>query len=301
MNKSLVYWLVVIAMAVPSVGARAEEVRLPYKGLTLNADLQMVDGKPPAEGVLVIVHGGLSHRDSETIAYLRDLLNEKGHSTLAINLSLALNDRHGAYPCDVPHRHRYADAADEVGAWVAWLKRRGIRHIAIVGHSRGGAQTAVYVAERPDKAVKAAVLLAPATRANSDAADYQRRANRPLAPTLARAQALIKSGRGDALLRNVTLLSCANASATAHSLVSYYGPDPRLDTPHLLPKISVPTLVVVAGNDEIVVGLGAKLEPLVDGNRIRMVTVASADHFFRDLYTDDAVDNIDAFLRDIGF
>ena len=39
----------------------------------------------------------------------------------------------------------------------------------------------------------------------------------------------------------------------------------------------------------------------VDGNRIRMVTVASADHFFRDLYADDAVDNIDAFLRDIGF
>ena len=74
-----------------------------------------------------------------------------------------------------------------------------------------------------------------------------------------------------------------------------------MDTPYLLRKIKMPTLVVVAGNDEIVIGLENKIAPLADGERVRMVTVEAADHFFRDLYADEVVDRVDAFLRDIGY
>jgi len=59
-------------------------------------------------------------------------------------------------------------------------------------------------------------------------------------------------------------------------------------SPNLTP--SLPTLVVVAGNDEVVVGLEKKLAPLADGKRVQMKVVEGAGHMFRDLYADDVVD-----------
>lgn len=277
--------------------ARANEVTLPYKGLTLNASFELAAGKQAADGVILITHGGLAHRDMEAIALLQALLKGRGHNTLAINLGLGLDNRHGMYDCQVAHRHRNTDAADEIGAWVGWLMAQGARRVTLLGHSRGGAQTALYAAEHDSDVLDAVVLLAPATRENTSAADYQRRYNTPLAPMLARAQQLIKDGNGDAVMQPANLLNCADTSATADAFVSYYGPQARVDTPELIPEIRKPTLVVVAGSDEVVVGLAEKVAPLADGKRVQMKIVAGSDHFFRDLYAEDAADAIDAFLR----
>ena len=205
------------------------------------------------------------------------------------------------YDCTVSQRHRNADAADEIGAWVNWLKTQGARRVALLGHSRGGAQTALYAADHDSALLKAVVLMAPATRANTDAADYQQRYNSSLAPLLAKAQKLIKNGKGSAVMEHVGLLNCTDTSATADAFASYYGPEARVDAPSLIPKIKPPTLVVVAGNDEIVVGLDKKIAPLVDGKHLQMKIVEGAGHTFRDLYSDDAVDAIDAFLKGVGY
>ena len=279
----------------------AHEVTLPYKGITLNANLELAAGKAYAEGVILITHGGLAHWGSETIVYLQGLFKEHGYNTLAINLSLGLDNRHGMYDCKVTQRHRNTDAADEIGAWINWLKTQGVSRVVLLGHSRGGAQTALYAADHDSTFVKAVVLMAPATRANSDAADYQQRYNSSLAPVLAKAQKLIKSGKGGTVMEHVGLLNCADTSATADAFVSYYGPEARVDAPSLIPKIKPPTLVVVAGNDETVVGLDKKIVPLVDGKHLQMKIVNGSGHTFRDLYSDDAVDAIDAFLMGVGY
>ncbi|MHB8914983.1 MAG: hypothetical protein ACYC4K_04125, partial [Thiobacillus sp.] len=91
------------------------------------------------------------------------------------------------------------------------------------------------------------------------------------------------------------------AQVTAASFVSYYGQDPRLDTPYLLPKIRKPTLVIVAGGDEVVVGLDKAVGPLADGKTLYMQVLPDADHFFRDLHAEDAVDAISVFLKTHGF
>ncbi len=285
------------ALGFVAVAVEAKEVTLSHKGLTLNANLELAAGKKPADGVILITHGGLAHNGMETIAYLRGLLKDKGYNTLAINLSLGLNNRHGMYDCKVTHRHRNADAADEIGAWTDWLKKQGAKRVTLLGHSRGGAQTALFAAERDNALVKAVVLLAPATRENNGATAYQQRFNKPLAPVLEKAQKLVRDGKGSAVLEHIGLLTCPDTSATADAFVSYYGSDAGLDTPALIPKIRKPTLVVVAGSDEIVVGLGKKVAPLADGKRVQMKVIDSADHFFRDLYADDAVEAIDAFLK----
>jgi pimeloyl-ACP methyl ester carboxylesterase len=295
-------YVCVAVLSIAAVAVEAKEVTLRHKGLTLNANLELAAGKTPADGVILITHGGLAHRDMEIITYVQNLLvKEKGYSTLAINLSLGLDNRHGMYDCKTTHRHRNDDAAEEIGVWVDWLKTQGTQRVTLLGHSRGGAQTALYAVERDNALVKAVVLMASAIRENTDAAGYQQRYEKPLAPVLEKAQKLVKAGKGGTVLEHIDLLNCPDTSASADSFVSYYGQDLRLDTPTLIPKIGKPTLVVVAGNDEVVVGLDKKVAPLADGKRMQVKVIEGAGHFFRDLYADDAVDVIDTFLKDVGY
>ncbi len=289
------------ALGFSAVAAQANEVTLRHQGLTLNANLELAAGKKLADDVILITHGGLAHRSMESIVYFQRLLNEKGYSSLAINLSLGLDNRHGMYDCQITHRHRNADAADEIAVWVSWLTQQGAKHVALLGHSRGGAQTALYAAERDDALVKAVVLLAPAIRENTDAAGYVQRYKKPLAPILEKAQQRIKEGKGGAVLEHIGLMTCPDTSATADSFVSYYGQDSRLDTPSLIPKLRKPTLVLIAGDDETVVGLEKKMASLADGTRVQMKVIEGSDHLFRDLFADDAVDAIDAFLKRVGY
>ncbi len=278
--------------------AEAKEVTLSHKGLTLNANLELAAGKKLADGAILITHGTLAHRGMETVTYLQNLLKEKGYNTLAINLSLGLDNRHDMYDCKVTHRHRHADAVEEISVWVNWLKNQGAKRVVVMGHSRGGAQTARYAAERDTSLIKAVVLYAPATHDPvKDAVGYQARYKKPLAPILEKAESLVKTGKGATVFEHTDFLYCPDASVTAEAFVSYYGPDPRLDAPYLIPNIKKPVLVVVAGNDEVVVGLDMKVAPLADGKRVQMKVVDGADHFFRDLYADDAVEAIATFLK----
>lgn len=278
----------------------AKEVTLLYQGLTLNANLELAAGKKIADGAILITHGSLAHRGMESLVNFQNLFKEKGYTSLAINLSLGLNNRHGMYDCRIPHRHRYTDAVGEIHAWMDWLKKQGAARAVVLGHSRGAAQTALYAAERKHVLTKAVVLLAPATLDNASSTDYEERFQQPLALLLEKAQDLIRAGKGDTLLEGIGLMTCADTSATAASLVSYYT-GPHLDTMALLSKIDRPVLVVVAGGDEIVVDLEKKVTPSVDGRRIQMKVIENADHFFRDLYADEAVDAIDLFLKGAGF
>ena len=280
--------------------AYADELTLPYKGITLNANLELAAGKTIADGVILITHAGLAHRGMELYVYLQRLFKERGYNTLAINLSLGLNNRHGMYDCQVTHRHRYTDAADEIGAWVDWLQKQGVKRVVLLGHSRGGAETALYAAEQDNPVVQAVVLLAPDTRETNDAAAYQRSYKKPLAPLLEKAQKLVKEGQGGTVLEHTDLLYCPDTSVTADTFVSYYGPDPRLDTAYLIPKIRKPTLVVIAGSDEVVFN-DQKFAPLADGTRVQIKLIEGAGHFFRDLNADDAVDVISVFLKRVGY
>lgn len=281
----------------------AQEVSFPYKGLKLNANLELAANSKIADGVILITHGGLGHSGMEVMVYLQKLLKDRGFNSLAINLSLGINNRHGMYDCAIAQRHTNDDAVAEIDAWTNWLKQQGAARITLLGHSRGGAQTALYASQSKNRLIKAVVLIAPATRDNTDAATYQRNFNRPLAPVLEKAQALHSAGKSNAVLEKVGLLTCSETSATADSFLSYYAPAAqlRVDTPSLLPKIKQPILVVVAGNDETVVDLDKKIASLADGKRIQMKIVDGADHMFRDLSADDAVDAIDVFLKSVGY
>ncbi len=282
------------AMAAGTTGA--DEVFLPHGGLVLNGNLERADGRSLADGVILMTHAGLAHRGMEIMTRLQTLLGERGYSTLAINLSLGLENRHGMYDCRTPHRHRFTDAAQEIGAWVAWLESRGAGEVTLLGHSRGGAQTAMYAAGSDTAPVRQVILVAPDTRETNDAAAYGKRYAKPLAPLLERAQRLIDAGQGDEMLEHVDFLYCPDTSVTAETFVSYYGADPRLDAVNAIRALTKPTLLLLAGDDEILVNNG-KYRSLPENGSLQVQTIDGAGHFFLDLYADDAADAIDAFLK----
>jgi pimeloyl-ACP methyl ester carboxylesterase len=281
------------------VASQAKEITLPHNGVTLNAALDLAADKKLKDGIVLITHGALAHRDMEMLVYLRKLLNEMGQSTLAINLSLGVNNRHGMYDCKVAHRHHNEDAIREINFWVQWLGKQGVKDITLLGHSRGGAQTALYAARHNVELIKSIVLMAPATRDNTNATAYETRYKQPFTPVFEKATRLVATGKGNTILDNINLMTCRDTPVMASTFLSYYGRESQVDGPSYLKHIQKPVLVIVGGKDNVVVGLEKKILPLVDGNRIKMKVIPGSGHMFRDLNTDDAVDAIVDFLGGI--
>jgi pimeloyl-ACP methyl ester carboxylesterase len=244
-----------------------------------------------------MTHGTLAHGRMEIMESLQAALKDRGIGSLSMTLSLGLDNRRGMYECATPHRHQHNDAAEEIGAWLTWLRSQGVAKVALLGHSRGGNQTARFAATHPDAPVTAVILIAPQTWGEAYAAeDYLNRYGKELAPQVERARQLDAEGKGGSLLNHVDFIYCPNTAATAAAFVSYYAPDERMDTPRLIPEIKVPVLVVAGSEDEVVKGLVEKMQPLADGQRVRLTVVDGADHFFRDLYADEVADAVQALL-----
>lgn len=288
-KRGLVQALASLWLAGASMAAADEAVRIEHDGLTLNGRLLAGEAERPT---LLIVHGTMAHHRMELIETLQTLLEEQGYGSLAVTLGLGVDDRQGMYDCAVPHRHRHGDALAEIDAWLDWLADQGRDRVVLLGHSRGGAQAALYLAEHDRPEVAGGVLLAPATFEESAVAKaYAAAGGGSLADRLATARA---GGR----LKGVRFLHCEQADVEPESFLSYYAPDPALDTPTLLARIEEPVLVVLAGADALVPDLAARLAAAPAG-QATLVTVEGADHFFLDLHADEAAEAVGAFLENL--
>src|SRR5512143_2651422 len=105
----------------------------------------------PVEGTkaAIVVHGMGIHPDWGMIGTLRTELADRGFATLSIQMPiLAADAKAEAYPPTFP------EAAERIAEAVAFLKAKGYTQIAIVSHSMGSRMSRVYVAGKPDPAVK---------------------------------------------------------------------------------------------------------------------------------------------------
>lgn len=276
----------------------AEEVTTTHQGMTLNGELQLAEGKTLTDGITLVIHGTLAHNKMEIIASLQELLAENEVSTLAINLSLGLDNRHGSYDCSAPHRHRHTDAVDEMGSWMRWLEQQGVTEINLMGHSRGSNQIAWLMAEQDRPSIHKGVLLAPPIWSEEKAeAEYLRRYQRELSPVYAHALQLVESGRGDEMLTETGFIYCEKATVSAEAFIGYYRPDLRHHTPGLLPKIDKPVMVMVGTEDtNYYLPLLKYVKPLAGGG-LEFVEVEGAGHFFRDLYLEEVVEMVVEWLQ----
>ncbi len=300
MSKAFIVFFFVAGLAVQSLGpstVRAEEVTRAYKGLVLNANLTLSDGKTLQDGVVLITHGTLGHNKMELIAALQGLLAERGLNSLAINLSLGIDNRRGMYDCALTHTHKHTDALGEIGVWLDWLKSKGVSDVTLLGHSRGGNQTAWFAAGNDDPVIKKVVLVAPMTFDSAKVAkSYKARYKTDLAPLLARAEKLVKEGKGGKVLKNIGILYCPKTSATASSFYSYYNDDTNKDTPTIIGRIKKPVLVVIASADQVVKDLAERMKGK-ESATLRLLTVEDSGHFFQDLYGEDLADGVAEFIK----
>ncbi|MGM0541726.1 MAG: alpha/beta hydrolase [Pseudomonadota bacterium] len=277
--------------------AQAKEVKSSYDGLTVNANVILAEGKTLADEVVLLLHGTTTHNDRETYKSIQKLLAKNGISSVAPNLSLDINDRHGEVDCSVLQTHTHDDAMDEIDFWVNWLADQGAESVTLMGHSRGANQIAWYSIEQESDLVKKVILVAPQTWSKAaEHSNYEKKYNVPLQPLLDKAEKLVKAGKGDTVLKNIDFIYCQDTNATAEAFVSYYRDDARMDTPTLLKKATKPTLVIIGSADTVVADLTEKMET-VNNPLVNSVIIEDANHFFLDFYSEDLVDQAVDFIQ----
>jgi alpha-beta hydrolase superfamily lysophospholipase len=274
-----------------AAAAAAESLTLEHNGLAVSANLE-TSGEGWQQGpVLLMTHGTLAHNKMEIMETLQQVFLDRGISSLAINLSLGLSEREGMYDCAVPHTHKHTDAVDEIGLWLDWLKQQGAEQVVLLGHSRGGNQTARYAAAHDSDAIRGVILIAPQTWSERYAAeDYQKRYGKALAPLLKKAEQLLAAGKGETMMQPVDFIYCEQTAASAEAFVSYYRPDEKMDTPTVVGTIDKPVLVFAGSADKVVTGLAKKMETVSERDTVQFEVIDGADHFFRDLYAEDLAD-----------
>ncbi|WP_417790157.1 alpha/beta hydrolase [Terasakiella pusilla] len=278
--------------------ALAEKVELKLdNGLNVIGNLSLAEGKTLAEdGAVLLVHGTLAHQDMSIIAAQRNLLNERELNVLSINLSLGLDKREGMYDCTVPHAHKHRDAIAEIAQWMDWLQGKGASSVVLAGHSRGGNQVAMYQAEKQDARIGKLVLIAPQTWSEEkETTSYQSRYKKDLAPILADMTQKVEDGKGDEQVAPTDFIYCAETSVTPASFVDYYAPDQAFNTPSLLDRINVPTLVVAGSNDTVVSDLPAQMDAISQDN-VTFTVIDDADHMFIDFAGEDLADQVAEFV-----
>jgi pimeloyl-ACP methyl ester carboxylesterase len=277
--------------------ASAEEVQIRHAGKTLNANLDIADGKTLGDGVVVIVHALRQHYGAEIIRGLQERFKDAGRSSLAMTLSMGVDDRRGSYECTTPHRYLFQDAVDEGLAWLAWLKTQGAGPVVMLGHSLGANQVLKLTVEHYDPQITALVLLSPMTMGVERLhAVYKARYRIVLDTVLAQARAMIAQGKADQLMR-VDGITCPQAEIAPATLLDYYGGEPlHADPTTHLSRVTVPVFIIAGSADERQPNVAAFLERFVDGEKVFLYTVESAGHFFRDLNLDEAAEETIAFL-----
>ena len=276
----------------------AAEVTIEHEGLTLNANLDMAEGKSFQDGIVLILHAFLQHNKAEFVQSAQQALTENEQSSLAINLSLGIDNRHGFHYCTQPHRHIQDNAVAELSAWVAWLRSKGADRITLLSHSRGANQVMVYASENIDPEVKALVLLGPASGGTAPGkAAYMDRYGIDIEKVISFAQKQVTLGKGDELMK-IDWLTCPQADTTPKSFLSYWANDKFNDFKSGITRVKVPTLLIVGSQDERQPNSAEILASVVDNQRTQLTIIEGAGHFFRDLNMDEAIEAAVEFIAE---
>ncbi len=284
LNPAKYVGIIALSCLLAFTSSNAEEVRIRHNGLTLNANLEMADGKDFSDGMVLIVHGIWAHNQMEIIETSQQALLDNGRSSLAITVSLGIDDRHGFLDCNIEHRHIQDDVLGEIQAWIDWLKSKGVNSVVMMGHSRGANHVMVYAVESKEPMISHLLFLAPGT-VGTFRDLFKRRYGEHIHDVMLRVNKMIDAGKGDELMRNTDFILCPQASVTANTFASYYSPaaDEKFQNfVNYLPQLTVPTLITTGTADERQPDIEKNVSPYIDGKLIHLSVIEGAGHFSQD-------------------
>ena len=281
---------VMVSISVPDCWAQTP---VNYKGLA--ADFYDADG----DVAVVLLHGTLAHNRMEIINTFATLISQEyGYPVLTPNLSLNDKERMGEKiqtstkgyatltACDIEHTHKYEDAALELGTWVEYLKQEGFEKILVSGHSRGGRQVSAFLVGNDEPSIIGGVLIASGlSRSERNIEKYKKDTGLDLTQLLTQFSKLSP----DQYVDVPKFIYCDKPRVTAGAFISEYADNPAHSAPYNVQKIkNIPILVIGGSEDTVVPNIEADFEALNDQRNLSVQVIEGADHFFRDLYADDA-------------
>jgi len=281
---------VILSMSISNCWAQTP---VSYKGLA--ADFYDADGNV----AVVLLHGTLAHNRMEIINTIATLISEDyGYPVLTPNLSLNNQERMGekiqtstkSYAtltaCDIEHTHKYEDAVSELGTWVEYLKQEGFEKILVSGHSRGGRQVSAFLAANNEPSIVGGVLIASGLSRNErNIENYKKDTGLDVTELLAQFSKLPQ----DEYVDVPKFIYCDKPRVTAGAFVSEYMDNPSHNAPYNVQQIKdIPILVIGGSEDTVVPNIEADFAGLADQSNVTVEVIEGADHFFRDLYADDA-------------
>jgi pimeloyl-ACP methyl ester carboxylesterase len=272
-----------------SVATLAESVQINLAERKLNGNLITVEDKQ--QSAFLILHGTWAHAAMELPATLQSLLEDEGYASLAITLSLGVNDRQGFFDCKSPVIQGHEAALDELHAWYLFLREKGYSKVVLMAHSRGGAQAALYQLKYPQDQLAALLLIAPMTwQKGVEAKAYHDKYGVNLNDLLAQAEQYRQAGK--VLFAPPGILYCEKTPVSPHAFISYYSALPEKNTPALLANTLIPTFVYLGSEDLLSISFSKQQGLFVNKNNITVVNIEGAGHFFRDLYADELIEDI---------
>jgi pimeloyl-ACP methyl ester carboxylesterase len=216
-------------------------------GVLLDGSLQRGEAADRAgrQVVWLLLHGtggnfysrGVLEKSAEQLAADGQAVarvNTRGHDVIS-----SVPGRRGQPP-DGAAFETISDCVHDVRAWVDELIRRDFSAVVLVGHSMGGVKAIFSQVHDPHPNVMAIVGVSPPRFCH---AEWQ---SSPLAQAFREhfqlATELVAAGRGDELMLVEQPLPLY---LTASGFLAKYGPHDDYDFVPLLPKLTVPTLLIV--------------------------------------------------------
>ena len=278
--RLIVVLLGVLILPVHPALAETVEAKLP-SGIIATADFRA--GQPALPAVLLI-HGFLQARSAPPMNNLSDTLADQGYTVLSPTLSLGMDRRNQSLACEAVHTHTMEKDVAEIGFWVNWLTGKGYTGIVLISHSAsGGIQTLLYVAQKPNPAVKK-VILTSLIPFYSESKERQ--------ATLR--QMMTKQPAGEKTLGRFTLGYCnKNYAAPARAYLSYAMYDSG-KTLRLFAKAKVPVENIMGSVDTTMdKGWPEKIRSL----GVAVSIIEKSGHFFDGAQEFDLADKVETILK----
>jgi pimeloyl-ACP methyl ester carboxylesterase len=213
------------------------------------------------------------------------VFNNRGFEQIS-EVTKAAGKKHTYLPAGAGHEV-FTECVDDIQGAINLAKKRGVRNIYLAGHSTGCQKALYWASKRNDKRVKGIILLGPL----SDYAGAVAEDKKGILPqSVAYAQALVRAGKSHELMSKELgpWFVC-----DAQRFLSLYTPDsseeifsyaqPKKD-PKILKSVRVPTLVLLAGEDEHADRPAEELKNWFDMNlktKHQITVVPKVTHSFR--------------------
>jgi len=275
--RHLAALLGVLGLSIPPALAETVEAKLPT-GIIATAGFRV--GQPSRPAVLLL-HGFLQTRHAPPMSSLANTLADQGYTVLIPTLTLGINRRSQSLACEAVHTHTMDGDVAEIGFWVNWLADKGYSRIALVGHSAGSTQILRYAAQKPNPAVKKAVLasLIPFRGKQQEMRNALARTKRP---------------DGKQAPGRFTLSYCNDTYVAPQAAYRSYAVNDTGQTLGLLEKIEVPAEIILGSADKTI----AMDWPGKTRNRgIPVTVIDKADHFFDGAQEFDLADKVESILK----